>query len=174
MRYCELVQLSIKSVDGMELYVNAYSVPTICSSLKNQAVELAVHKYPHLQGLKLADIPATSSEIEVDVLIGADYYWNFITGTVRRGESQGPVALKTKLGGVVSGPVVLNCKRNVECAVNVNSTHVLRVDTSPVQEGDGINEQLSRFWDLEALCIQKDETSVYDKFIEEAKFDGKR
>ena len=142
MRYCELVQLSIKSVDGMELYVNAYSVPTICSSLKNQAVELAVHKYPHLQGLKLADIPATSSEIEVNVLIGADYYWNFITGTVRRGESQGPVALKTKLGGVVSGPVVLNCKHNVECAVNVNSTHVLRVDTSPVQEGDEINEQI--------------------------------
>ena len=33
---------------------------------------------------------------------------------------------------------------------------------------------MSRFWDLEALRIQKDETSVYDKFIEEVKFDGKR
>ena len=151
---------------------------TICSSLSNQAVELAVDKYPHLQDLKLADIPAKSSEIEVNVLIGVDYYWDFFTGTVRRGGggggSQGPVALKTNLGWVVSGPVVLDWKRNPEWAVNINTTHVLRVDTSPVQEENEINEQLIRFWDLETLGIQKDETSVYDKFIEEVKFDGKK
>jgi hypothetical protein len=53
----------------MELYVNAYSVPTICSPLSNQAVRLAVDNYPHLRGLDLADIPPSSDNVEIDILI---------------------------------------------------------------------------------------------------------
>lgn len=82
------MQLALTSNDGMELlYVNAYSVPTICNPLSNQAV--------HLQDLKLADNLDARSEVEIDVLIGADYYWNFFTG--EKGRSPGPVALNTKL-----------------------------------------------------------------------------
>ena len=83
-----MVQLALTSYDGMDLlYVNAYSVPTICNPLSNQAV--------HLQDLKLADNLDARSEVEIDVLIGADYYWNFFTG--EKGRSPGPVALNTKL-----------------------------------------------------------------------------
>lgn len=95
LRSCELVQLSITSIDGMELYVNAYCVPTICSPLSDQAVRVAVQNYPHLQGLELADVPNKPGEVEVDVLIGADYYWNFFTGVARKGEKPGPVALQS-------------------------------------------------------------------------------
>ena len=178
LRACNVVQLSITSVDGMKLYVKAYSVPTICSPLSNQAVKLAVEKYPHLQGLQLADIPESADDVEIDVLIGADYYWNFFDGAVRQGRGPGPVALSTKLGWVLSGPMLPSGKRSSECSVNLNPTHVLRVDTSTVN----INEaelspeglQLSKFWDLETLGIRSDEKSVYDTFTEEVKFDGER
>ena len=38
----------------------------------------------------------------MDILIGSDYYWEFITGEILRGNS-GPVAINTKLGWVLSG-----------------------------------------------------------------------
>ena len=87
------------------LYVNA--VPIICSPLQNQAVNFAASTYQHLSGLLLADsisADENESKVEVDVLIGADYYWHFLTGAIKRGES-GPTALQTKVGWVLSGPV---------------------------------------------------------------------
>ena len=173
----ELVQLSITSIDGMELYVNAYSVPIICSPLSNQATNVAVERYPHLQGIELADLSTGSSEIEIDVLIGADYYWNFVSSIVRRGETAGPIALYTKLGWVLSGPVVTECQNKPGCAVNLTSTHVLRVDTvafEPKESPDNLHDLLSKFWDLETLGIRQDEMSVYDKFTQEVKFNGER
>ena len=102
---CDLVQVSITAPDGLELYVNAFSVPVICSPISNQAAEVAVEKYPHLSGLDLADNSSPSSDVDIDILIGADFYWNFVSNESRRGEGCGPVALSTRLGWVLSGPI---------------------------------------------------------------------
>lgn len=84
-----LVQLCMQGMKWETcLYVNAYSVPIICSSLPNQAVNFAARTYQHLSGLLLADsISADENEnnVEVDVLIGANYYWHFLTGPIKRG-----------------------------------------------------------------------------------------
>ena len=40
----------------------------------------------HLQGLELADNSFGHSELEVDLLVGADFYWQFITGRIIRGK----------------------------------------------------------------------------------------
>ncbi len=42
--------------------------------------------------------------MEVDLLVGSDYYWELATGRICRG-NDGPVAVETKLGWVLSGPV---------------------------------------------------------------------
>ena len=81
--------------------------PIICSPLQNQAVNFAASTYQHLSGLLLADsISADENEnnVEVDVLSGAHYYWHFLTGAIKLGES-GPTALQTKVGWAISGPV---------------------------------------------------------------------
>ena len=39
----------------------------------------------------------------IDVLIGSDYYWQLVSGRVVRGDD-GPVALHTNLGWVLTGP----------------------------------------------------------------------
>ena len=77
--------------------------PLICRPLTAQPVNLCKEKYRHLAGLELADAnQGTDNEMEVDLLIGSDYYWWFATGETRRGE-EGPVAIRTKLGCVLSG-----------------------------------------------------------------------
>ena len=83
---CDLVQVSVTASDGLELYVSAFSVPIICSPISNQAVELATKNYPHLSGLDLADDSSSSNDVDIDILIGADFYWNFVSNESRRGE----------------------------------------------------------------------------------------
>lgn len=85
----DLVQLCVQGLTSETcLRVNAYAVPIICSPLQNQAVNFAASSYPHLHGLPLADsisADENGDHVEVDVLIGADYYWHFLTGALKRG-----------------------------------------------------------------------------------------
>jgi hypothetical protein len=85
------------------VYVTAYVVPTICSPITNQSIDLHEHQHSHLQSFKLADDITHSSN---DLLIGAYYYWLLVTGEVVCSNSGlGLVALSTKLSHVLSGPV---------------------------------------------------------------------
>ena len=49
------------------------------SPISNQSIKVALEEYPHLCGLNLADSSTLSgdNDVEVDILIGADYYWKF-------------------------------------------------------------------------------------------------
>ena len=38
-------------------------------------------------------------------LIGSDYYWSVVTGETVRGGVDGPVAVHTRLGWILSGPI---------------------------------------------------------------------
>ena len=87
-----------------------------------------VRESQHLATLDLADYSEGETSWEVDMLIGSDYYWDIVTGGVSRG-SHGPVAIHTKLGWVLSGP--LPSEKLVECSTNLVTTHVLRVDAQP-------------------------------------------
>ena len=78
-------------------------VPKICSALTGQSIELAQVTYEHLIDIELADSTDGKSELRIDVLIGGDFYWNFVTERQIRGGS-GPVAVDTILGWVLSGP----------------------------------------------------------------------
>ena len=103
-----VVQIAVKSLDGMEIYINAYVVPKICLPITNQVMTIAVEKYEHLRDLQLAD-DAFGDELNVDnpvdLLVGYDTFWLFVEDGIVRGNGNGPVAMKTMLGWVVSGPV---------------------------------------------------------------------
>ena len=75
----------------------------------------------------------------VDILIGADYYWHFIGDepTIR---GQGPKAVNSKLGFLVSGPLE---------SIGV-STPNQSINRS-IQAADG--ENLSFLWSMEMLEI---------------------
>ena len=83
----------------------AYVVPTICAPISNQMIQFTQKTYPHLHGPELADNSHGSEELSVDLLIGADFYWHLVTGETVRDVNPGPVAILTKPGYVLSGPV---------------------------------------------------------------------
>ena len=78
--------------------MEAYSVPTICFPISNQSIKVALEEYPHLSNLNLADSSTLTGDSDVDISIRADYYWQFVIGTIRRGDKPGPVAVFTRLG----------------------------------------------------------------------------
>ena len=97
----DLVKLHLrKSGTADSIEITALTFPVICSALPSK---VNVEKYPHLEGLDLADDYNESSGT-IDILIGSDYYWNIIEGETKRGTS-GPIAVDSKLGWVLSGPV---------------------------------------------------------------------
>lgn len=55
----------------------------------------------YLQGLRLANPVTRSGNFEISLLIGADYYWQFVGDHIVCGE--GPTALQSKLGYLLSG-----------------------------------------------------------------------
>ena len=108
--------------------------------------------------------------MEVDVLIGSDYYWDFATGKTSRGES-GPNAIHTSLGWILSGPVPST--ETGRSSVSLVTTHTLRVDTQQ-HEISNLDDTLTSFWELESLGIKEPDRSVYTEFGENTCFRDSR
>jgi len=74
----------------------------------------------------LADIP-NEAKGEIDVLIGSDFYWSFMTDGIRQGKG-GPTTINSKLGWLLSGPAQTfthNCKTVSNLTVAVGIMDVL-------------------------------------------------
>ena len=115
--------------------------------------------YSHLAQLDLANI-SPEETLEVDMLIGSDLiYWEFVSGEIIRGRS-GPIAVKTTLGWVLSGPAGMMGQLNP--TVSLVTTHALRVEGVTNKE---LDTTLRSFWELESLGIQSPNNDpVLDQF----------
>ena len=103
----DVLTLFLQDANEETSRVCVLSFPTICSPLPSR---VDANNYPHLHGLKLADY--SDSEDSIDVLIGSDYYWDFVTSEIVRGDF-GPTAVNSKFGWLLSGPTeaVINQQR---------------------------------------------------------------
>ena len=86
--------MGIVTKNGEPLILSAVVVPHICDPVHMQPISSFKNAYEHLSGLELAELGNVTGELEIDVLIGADYYWRLVTGRVSRGVS-GPTAVET-------------------------------------------------------------------------------
>ena len=105
---CDVVQVCVRSpYNDLSIFITAHVIPLVCAPLKNQAIHFAASHYPHISTLPLADYPndVEENDLDIEVLIGLDFYWVFMSGGSIRGEQGGPIALESKLGWVLSGPV---------------------------------------------------------------------
>ena len=106
-------------------------------------------------------------EMVIDVLIGADYLWQFQKGCTIRGKFDEPVAVETELGWVLSGPM----KGHDTCS-DVHFTQVNFIASS-VEEQESL-EDVRRLWDLETLGIREITDQVHESFENSISFDGTR
>ena len=122
----DMVQFAVKSKDeNLNIYINAF-VSDICYPVGYQQIDLAKQTYSHLQSLDLVDSNPHNLPLDIDILIGANHYWNIIGKHQVRGE-YGPVALGSKPGYVLCGPIE-NSQSNVT-SNNIVSTHFMHVET---------------------------------------------
>ena len=119
-----------------------------------------------------ADVCRTKERPRVDILIGSDHLWNIQESEIRRGGggANEPVAVKTSLGLVLSGPLkgkTLNSYKDI----NVNF-----VPFSPRTEKSQrkkIDEAAHKLWDLDTIGIRT-QNEVHTHLIENIHFTGER
>ena len=113
---------------------------------------------PALKGLSLAQ-NVDDSPFTVDILIGADHYWDIVENEVVKGP--GPTAAKSKIGYLLSAP--LSNSNHLE---NLN-TSILNVVTEHHQE----QFDLERFWRIESVGVQpssSEETVDFLKYYQDS------
>ena len=172
LQVCSVVSLRVETRAGSSIVLSLLAIPIICGPITGQPITCAMDLFPHLSGLELADSGDLNECLEIGILIGADQYWEVVTGEIVRGRS-GPSAMKTCFGWVLSGPVPgVIAESQVICS---NISHVLTTQThSSQQELVHLEKKLQAFWDLDTLGIKEGEQSVYQKFVEDVSFRGGR
>ena len=127
-------------------------------------VKFAKSNYPFLKNLKLADEGLHKGNI--DLLIGADFYWDIINGSVKTDNGVAPVALGSKLGWFLSGTVTKHNPSSLTTHVENIAMHIKTTNL----EG----RKIDNFWKLDLLGIQEKELSFCEKVMEDFKFENNR
>ena len=122
------------------------------------------NNYPFLKNLKLADEGLHKENI--DLLTGANFYWDIVDESLKSGNGVAPVAFGSKLGWLLSGPVT---KCNPSSLTTHVENNVLHVKTTKFEE-----LKIDNFWKLDLLGIQEKELSVCEKVMEDIKFENNR
>ena len=167
-RLREVFEIEIRPVRiGEGTVIEAYGVSSI-AQVKNEHVEVRRDEYPHLKNLWFSDVSKGDEMLEIDVLIDADYLWCFQGDHVLRGNPDEPVAISTKLGWVLSGPV--KGTRNQE---GDTSTLVQFVKGEAVSPSEVTHAETRRLWDFDTLGI-REECDVHETLKDAISFNGKR
>ena len=138
----------------------------ICSPLPNK---IKVADYVHLEGLDFADNFDNTDRESIDVLIGSDYYWDFVTGDSIKGD-QGPTAVYSKFGWLLSGPTY-----DQSSSIAVSSNLIISGGcNSMFGEHDELVESMKKFWESESVgIIPEDQSLPVDKRKPETHFNGR-
>ncbi|XP_070546929.1 uncharacterized protein [Ptychodera flava] len=151
-RSFEMVTFALQTRDGPKS-MSALIVPEKSISVKNK-ISRSVLNLPHIKGLKLAHPPSDAESFEISLLIGTDYYWDFIEDDIVRGP--GPTAVLSKFGGYL-----LSGRTGIRNAPNADAT-TLHIATTTVEE----EMKLQNYWDLETIGI-RDQVNAKDTEVSE-------
>ena len=149
--------------------IEAYGLEYV-SQIRNEHVELKKRDYSHLQGLWFSNVCKDTEMLEIEVSIGADYLWCFQEGNVVRGKADEPVAVKTRLGWVLSGPMKISNNINELNSMHVVDVNFLAQDNSSCTK---LDEGMNRLWDFETLGIGQ-ENEVHESPKDSISFNGTR
>ncbi|OXA46198.1 Gag-Pol polyprotein [Folsomia candida] len=110
-------------------------------------------RWPHLQGINLSD-PSYHEPEEVDMLLGAEFFFAILEGGKRSGPPNSPVALETSFGWLIGGgssdsPLIqptVHTTLTPKETTTPNSTHF---SSTSDQEDEHLDSLLRKFWEME-------------------------
>uniref|UniRef100_A0A5S6Q5Y0 CCHC-type domain-containing protein n=1 Tax=Trichuris muris TaxID=70415 RepID=A0A5S6Q5Y0_TRIMR len=155
---------SLSETPNAGQWIHAICVRQICSPI--EANPQLNRRWSHLHGLQLADkFPCETKD--VDVLIGLDYYYDFVGNRVSKGRKNEPIAIESTLGWIL-------------CGSTQADTHHILAKVLVVNVDESADALLKRFWQLDAIGVSDIADSpdmsscVMEKFEKSLAFDGER
>ena len=153
--------LHLLDMKGEPHILSAAEIPVICAPLARTCVPQAI--LDHFSHIQMADDYARNKYLQVDILVGIDYFWKLV-GTFPAIQREGMVALPSVFGYILSG-----CWTTTP---TLNQTAQLLCSQRPCEAN------LSKFWDLETVGILPkesmegaiDKNPVLIKFNEELEY----
>ena len=135
---CDIVSIVLDAKNWSALdHLQIVSVPLVCEPLSGQPVVCEIKYFHQLTQLDLADSASCTDDLEVDILIGWDYYWRIVTGNLIH-SARGLTTLETAFGWVLSGLI-----RSLPCrpchrsyVTQLNTSFALHVSHDPMQYED--------------------------------------
>ncbi|KAJ8979781.1 hypothetical protein NQ317_007689 [Molorchus minor] len=149
---CKVLALIQSQTNNFSMHVSFLVVPQITGSLPNFKVDLQSLRIP--SHIKLAD-PNFHIPDKVDLLIGAECFWETMCVGQIKLARHGPILQKSKFGWIVSGPLSFDNSRTVSC----------NLLTLPE-----IDKQFTRFWEIEEIPdtkpLSNEESACEAHFLE--------
>ena len=142
-------ELLLQAAEGEVLSLLATEVPVICSPLCAPSVPDSVFR--QLGDVTLASV-TVGQELIIDILLGLDSYWRFMTSDIVS-LSSGLMAQRSVFGWVVSG------------YSDETSTSVVSVSPQLFCLSDFSGQSASQFWDLETIGLNGKESSIVDENV---------
>ena len=140
------VRVTLQNVwdNQQRIEIEAIETPQVCSAVMKVPGD-QIQRELKKKGLQLADFPDNDDDPELSILIGADYYWQVVSGRVER-ITETLVALESTFGWSVQGPVSMSSVAEATCMF------------IPVEEDTLVSKQLCAFWEIESLGITSEKT----------------
>ena len=127
--------INIVAKTGELIPLSVLVVPRIAAPLQTVS-HAKLTSLPYLHSLTLAHPITGDKHFEISLLIGVDHYWKLVGDHTIRGD--GPTAVQSKLGYLLSGPLHLSNHR----------TEI--VSTFHVSVSPSIEQTIEKFWSIES------------------------
>lgn len=152
-----------------ECYTNditCFVLPTITDNVPTRQVKINIPS-----NIQLAD-PYFHTPASIDIIIGADIFWNLLgSNKIILGDKK-PTLHQTRLGWIVCGPInggydCVGSQSSPLIKCNFTNLNTDLESSSRSHELDDIQNQLTRFWQLEEVCHESSAHSAEEKLCEE-------
>lgn len=142
----------IQTLNKFHIPISVLIVPKLAAPIRN-SVRAHLDKLPYLQALPPAHPVTNDENFRISILIGADYYWQFMQDRIVWGD--GPTAVESRLGYPLSGPLP-----------TTQSTHIIR---SQVLTFSCITEDTDcdHFWTVESMGTTPVKQSSDTEFLQQ-------
>lgn len=144
---------SIQNPD-VSFEMNMVGTDTISKRLHTSLTDVEIRSYTHLLHLPLSDVYMEEGPEHIQILIGADYYFDVVDGALIKGEPNEPTGISTAFGWVLSGPVSSVLPSSF-CSTSVNCVQV-QTSSSP-------DEMLNQFFSFESYGMEAPDSKAVNK-----------